>query len=225
MSPDINSLQVSTEEGTTQPNEPNPGTAEAETAAPDTPDITGTSSTTESTPAPFVLDDTSTTPRAAGEPQTTMLLEATSKPSGKRSTTWSSRTGGADTYEMREKKERDAIMMRMLQKAKTPKKLAFPSKYPAYLKEPPSLGFEETNASIRRRLYNEKRLKEMSQPVKMKRDERKLTFMSPKANKTLKLRSLYIKREPLVSQYFSDHYNKYRKPPFKNTNVRLHHKC
>lgn len=124
-----------------------------------------------------------------------------------------------DSYESQERKERQEAMVRLWRRATTPKKLPFPSRYPGYLKEPPELSYEETHASIRRRNYNDTRIKEY-RDVPFKRDDSKVKHLSPKANRAVQLRSKFIRREPLVSQYFSEHYNLHKKPPFKNTNVK-----
>lgn len=124
-----------------------------------------------------------------------------------------------DSYESQERKERQEAMIRLWRRATTPKKLPFPSRYPGYLKEPPELSYEETHASIRRRNYNDNRIKEYK-VVPFKRDDSKVKHMSPKSNRALELRSKYIRREPRVSQYFSEHYNLHKKPPFRNTNVK-----
>lgn len=161
--------------------------------------------------------------KAAGEPQRMQLRKESAGPSmsARRSRATTLSTYGDDSYEARQRRGRDSAMIQMLQKSRTPKKLTFPSKYPAYLKEPPGLAYEETSTSIRRRLYIEKRMKAIKDPP-LKKDERKLTFVSPKTNKTLELRSLYIRRQPLVSQYFSDHFSRYHKPPFRFTNVKFY---
>ncbi|XKL67477.1 hypothetical protein PGB90_002968 [Kerria lacca] len=126
-----------------------------------------------------------------------------------------------DSYEYLEKKEREEAMIRLWRQTALPKKLSFPGKYPAYLKEPPELSYEDTSTSMRRKMFNYRKIEEMTEKP-FERVESKVKHLSPKMNQTVEIRSRYIKKEPLVSAYFSEHYNKYGKPPFKNTNVKFY---
>ncbi|KAK7580770.1 hypothetical protein V9T40_001399 [Parthenolecanium corni] len=143
------------------------------------------------------------------------------RPRRSRATTVGTTPQPEDSYESQERKERQEAMVRLWRRATTPKKLPFPSRYPGYLKEPPELSYEETHASIKRRNYNDTRIKE-HRDVPFKRDDSKVKHLSPKANRALELRSKFIRREPLVSQYFSEHFNAHKKPPFRNTNVKYY---
>lgn len=126
----------------------------------------------------------------------------------------------ADTYEARERREKEEAMMNLWRRTALPKKLPIPTRYPSYLKEPPELSYEETASYIRRKMYNDSRIK-MSQEEPPKMPITQLKRFEPKSNKTVQLRNTYIKRDPVVSQYFSDHYNAYKKPPFRHTNVKF----
>lgn len=154
---------------------------------------------------------------SADQPQETPMP----RPRRSRATTVGTTPQQEDSYESQELKEREEAMIRLWRRATTPKKLPYPSLFPGYLKEPPELSYEETSASIRRRNYNETRIKGYrDQPFK--RDDSRVKHVSPKLNRTVELRAKFIRREPLVSQYFSEHYNLHKKPPFKNTNVKYY---
>lgn len=171
-----------------------PPTTEAETSAPTRAPVTVTPSTTERSDDRYVRRDRTSTTRTTPEPE--------------------------DSYEYREKKEREEAMMRVWKRSMIPKKLPFPSRYPGYLREPPELSFEDTSLSVKRRIYTDARIKLLWEKP-FKRDESRVIPISPKMNRTVELRRRYIRREPLVSSYFAQHYNQHKRPPFRNNNVKF----
>ncbi len=108
----------------------------------------------------------------------------------------------------------EEAMKRLWYKSSYLKRIPWPNKYPSYLKEPPMLRYEETESSIRRKVYNQSRENQES-AANDRRKESKTKMVPPKMNKAAALRQSYARKEPLVSQFFETHFEKYQKPPFK----------
>ncbi len=227
----LDSLQVNTDVEGEPTTEAPPGDRTAEAVPPnEQPPATSPASPAEGG-SPGPVDEQPTAGEAGDSELESTTTEAasttaegiTETPAQRRSraTTIGTTPGPDDSYEYQEQKERQEAMIRIWRKATTPKKLPFPSKYPGYLKEPPELSYEDTSSSIRRKIYNDNRMKVLVEEP-FKRDDSRVVHLSPKSNRAVDLRWKYVRKEPLVSQYFSEHYNAYKKPPFKKTNVKFH---
>ncbi len=98
------------------------------------------------------------------------------------------------------------------------KVLPTPLRTPDYLKDPPELGFEWTRTSELRKEYNAKKIQSFVQKAFV-RNEALLKYVEPKTNRCQILRHKHIRKETIMTAYFDQHYDRFKKPPFKPVNA------
>lgn len=118
--------------------------------------------------------------------------------------------------------ETEETVLRAWGQSQKYKMLPIPTDYPDYMRDAPKLNYSETHTSLLRRKYNSSKIKSYSyRPIK-KNEKLLRTGPKPKENKTSFLRKTFIRKKPIISNHFEKHYSTYNKPPFKNTNLKLH---
>lgn len=89
-------------------------------------------------------------------------------------------------------------------------------KEPEYLQGGAELSFEDTRATELRKEYLEKVKIRLDAEEAEFQNDAALQFIEPKMNRSYVLRMKHQKKEAIVTQYFNQYYDKYKKPPFKS---------
>lgn len=127
---------------------------------------------------------------------------------------------GVPPQEMDEEEQEEAVL-KAWGKNQTLKKLAIPTDYPDYMREQPQFQYSETETSQLRRKFIAQKIENYKYHP-LKRNPKLLQpGPPPKLNRATELRNSYNCRQPIMSQRFRSHYSQYRRPPFRNTNVKL----
>lgn len=113
-------------------------------------------------------------------------------------------------------------------------KLPLPLDPPEYMRDKPEFAYKETKSYQKRRNLAVKNLKNSDVAVKNskygnQKDQQRMNIeksnkniitekqrkvIEPKSNKAFDLREKYIKKRPIITSQFKDHFSQFRKPPF-----------
>lgn len=130
---------------------------------------------------------------------------------------WRSNSSTFRTETESEMSKQDIAMRRLWYKSSYQKKITVPNQFPYYLKKQPNLKFEETHSFIKRKNFNQNKIKITEESSNSRKEGKETDHIQPKMNRAAILRYTCSKKKPIVSKYFESHFKHYQRPLFKTT--------
>lgn len=118
-------------------------------------------------------------------------------------------------------KGREEALLRAWMTPAKPTKLPIPTNYPDYMRGKPKLSYFETDTFLLRREYNKNKMKRYDYQSEFKKHSPLMEGPTPRENTTSILRRTFVRKQPIMSDYFEKHYSTYNRPPFRNICLKL----